>query len=93
VTGAVPHTFSAAGTLHVDLGLVGPGCLPATVLCAGIQSMVAADFLSGGLVSPWRFPSSIARGHPTRCRHEAAVLAGGYSQGPASWDLDSRFRL
>ena len=23
-------------------------------------------------------PSSIARGHPTRCRPEAAVLAGGY---------------
>ena len=28
------------------------GCLPATVRCAGIQSGVAADFLSGGDGSP-----------------------------------------
>ena len=32
----------------------------------------------GWRIRPWRLPSSIARGHPTRCRPEAAVLAGGY---------------
>ena len=60
------------------LGL-SPGCLPATILCAGIQSGVAADFVSGGLkTKPLEVSLQHRPGPPHTMPTEAAVLAGGY---------------
>ena len=72
-------TSSAAGTLHVDRGVSSgmPACnhpMRRHPVKGWPRNFYRVAVFRKPLES---FPSSIARGHPTRCRPEAAVLAGG----------------
>src|SRR5579875_3981951 len=60
-----------------------PGCLPATVLCADIQSGGCGFGRVTCLQAPGSVPPAIARIATVRDGHpEAAVFAGGYPLSP-----------
>ena len=83
VTGAVPHTSSAAGRLHADLGRSSPGyCLQACP-CA-VSGRGGRGVWKGSRLKPLEvLSSSIARiATCARCHPEAAGFAGGYPIGP-----------
>ena len=88
MTGAVPPPLRQRGRCMSDLGVGShpvPGCLPATVLCAGIQSDgVAAEFVPGSLrQAPGGFPPASPGATPHDADPKPRSWAGGCPQGRA----------